>query len=82
MSIHSLRGVALRLAVGGAIVGTLGAGALAGPALASDDGASMRKAGDKTPEYLVLRKAGGDKAAAYLTVRKAGEKGDASIILI
>ena len=74
-----------RLALAGAIAGTLATGALAGPAMAaSDDGSASpncRKAGgDQQESLLHMRKAGG--IPDFVTARKAGGEGIGWIIAI
>ena len=64
MFISSRRNHGARLALTGAVAGALVLGALAGPAMAADDGGSpsgqMRKAGGTPPELVSMRKAGGE----------------------
>jgi hypothetical protein len=83
MSSHPRRRPA-RLALAGAIAGTLAAGALAGPAMAaSDDGSASpncRKAGGQQENLLHVRKAGG--VPDFVTARKAGGEGIGWIIAI
>lgn len=64
-----------RLAIVLAIAGTLGGGALAGPAMAASDhespAAAAREAGGAEHEYLSMRKSGGEPPE-FVTLRKAG----------
>ena len=73
MSTHPRRRPA-RLALAGAIAGTIAVGALAGPAMAAtDDGSpspNCRKAGGQQENVLHMRKAGG--VPDFVTMRKSG----------
>ncbi len=68
MSTHPRR----RLALAIALVGTLGGGALAGPAMAASDADSpaltVRKAGGDQNEYVTMRKSGGEPIGYIIAV--------------
>ena len=82
MSTHPRRRLAPAIAI--AIAGTLAGGALAGPAMAADDGDSpaptVRKAGGHEYEYVTVRKAGG-AVPDFVTLRKAGRDSEIGYII-